>query len=119
MKPSRARTVIEGLLQKTVANGCTPGEAASATARAMLLTAQYLSPNNIRKPDVTKPKAPARAYPTEADYAARNTQFKFTSYPYRPQKPPRFSAEQRAGYNFLIPITFFICVAVMTALGIM
>jgi hypothetical protein len=86
MNPARAATVIDALRQKTVANGCTPGEAASAAARAMLLTVRYPQPKEIRKPEVVQPAAPKPASrPSEAEYAAWGAQFERT--PYRPSAP--------------------------------
>lgn len=78
MDPAHARTIIEALRQKTVANGCTPGEAAAAAARAMLWTIRYGSPAT------PEPKPEPAPISREAAQRAWSAQFDLT--PYCPEK---------------------------------
>ncbi|MBC7102080.1 MAG: DUF2786 domain-containing protein [Parvibaculum sp.] len=69
---------VAALLDKTEANGCTPGEAAAAIAKAKELVAKYkLDPGAFRWPQIPSP-----------------TETKPTSAP-KPSKPPRAAASGR------------------------
>lgn len=102
MDEARAARIVETLLRKTVANGCTPAEAAEARARVALFVRRY-GVGCVAKPRAASAPpphtAPAHAS-SESEYAAWRAQFGTTPYRYAHLKPrrPRINVAPYLGF---------------------
>lgn len=85
MNATHVAAITELLLRRTVANGCTEGEAAEAAARVARYVKDYgvgILPKSQVPPPAATPAPPPFSTPTEAEYAAWRAQFGTTPYRY-------------------------------------
>jgi hypothetical protein len=120
MDATRAASITKMLLRKTVANGCTPGEAAAAAERVALYVRRYgieILTKSPATPPVEKPEPQANT-PLEAEYAAWRAQFGTTPYRYATSRRRRRLRSKSGPWVRFVVVGFWVVVLVCLVIGV-